>query len=65
MEKVNDSEQKHNLIRTCPKCKQTKPLALFRYQLTRAQAKQQGFAGNTSSWQRARCAKSAAPSANP
>lgn len=45
MENVNDSEQKPNLIRTCPKCKQTKPLALFRYRLTRAQAKQQGFAG--------------------
>jgi len=45
MENVNDSEQIEPIMRTCPKCKDTKPLALFRYTLTRAQAKQQGYAG--------------------
>ncbi len=32
-------------MRVCKKCKATKPLAAFRYTLTRAQAKQQGFVG--------------------
>lgn len=41
-----DSEQKLVLTKTCTKCKATKPLAAFRYKLTRAQAKQQGYAGN-------------------
>jgi hypothetical protein len=34
------------LIRTCKRCKETLPLAEFRYKLTRAQMKAQGFAGN-------------------
>jgi hypothetical protein len=40
----NDNQSKLN--KTCTKCKATKPLAAFRYRLTRAQAKQQGYAGN-------------------
>ena len=40
----NDNQSKLN--KTCTKCKATKPLAAFRYKLTRAQAKQQGYAGN-------------------
>jgi len=45
MENVNDSEQIAPIMRACTKCKATKPLAAFRYTLTRAQAKQQGFVG--------------------
>lgn len=46
MQTEYDSEQKPVLTKTCTKCKATKPLAAFRYKLTRAQAKQQGYAGN-------------------
>lgn len=45
MKNVNDSEQNTPIMRVCTKCKATKPLAEFRYQLTRAQAKQQGYLG--------------------
>ncbi len=41
-----EEEYQSKLIRTCTKCKETKPLKEFRYKLTRAQAKQQGYAGN-------------------
>jgi hypothetical protein len=46
MENEYDSDIKPVLERTCPKCNETKPLALFRYKLTRAQMKSQGYAGN-------------------
>jgi hypothetical protein len=41
-----EKEYISTLHKTCTKCKATKPLAAFRYKLTRAQAKQQGYAGN-------------------
>lgn len=46
MQNEYDSEQIAPLMRVCKKCNECKPLALFRYKLTRAQAKQQGYAGN-------------------
>ena len=33
-------------MRVCKKCNECKPLALFKYKLTRAQMKAQGYAGN-------------------
>lgn len=41
-----ENEYESKLIRTCPKCNETKPLKEFRYKLTRAQMKAQGFVGN-------------------
>lgn len=41
-----ENEYESKLIRTCPKCNETKPLKEFRYKLTRKQAQQQGYAGN-------------------
>lgn len=46
MQNEYDSEQIVPLTRVCKKCNECKPLASFRYKLTRAQAKQQGYAGN-------------------
>jgi len=46
MQNEYDSAQKPVLIQVCKRCKATKPLAEFRYQLTRAQMKAQGYAGN-------------------
>lgn len=46
MQNEYDSEQKPMLTRVCKKCNECKPLALFRYKLTRAQMKAQGYAGN-------------------
>ena len=46
MQNEYDSQQKTTLTRVCKKCNETKPLKEFRYKLTRAQAKQQGYAGN-------------------
>ena len=46
MQNEYDSEHIIPIMRVCTKCKTTKPLALFKYKLTRAQAKQQGYAGN-------------------
>jgi len=46
MQNEYDSAQNLVLTKACTKCKTTKPLAAFRYKLTRAQAKQQGYAGN-------------------
>ena len=41
-----ENEYESKLIRTCTKCNETKPLKEFRYKLTRAQMKAQGYAGN-------------------
>ena len=41
-----ENETYSPLIRTCKSCGETKPLAEFRYKLTRAQMKAQGYAGN-------------------
>ena len=41
-----ENETYSPLIRTCKRCKETLPLAEFRYKLTRAQMKAQGYAGN-------------------
>ena len=46
MENVNNSEQITPLTRVCKKCHVLKPLSGFRYKLTRAQMKAQGYAGN-------------------
>jgi hypothetical protein len=46
MQNEYDSTNKLVLTKACTKCKETKPLAAFRYKLTRAQSKQQGYAGN-------------------
>lgn len=46
MQNEYESENNFVLERTCPNCKQTKPLKAFRYKLTRKQAQQQGYAGN-------------------
>lgn len=46
MENEYDSEQIAPIMRVCKKCKVTKPLSGFRYKLTRAQMKAQGYAGN-------------------
>jgi hypothetical protein len=46
MQNEYDSTNKLVLTKACTKCKATKPLAAFRYKLTRAQSKQQGYAGN-------------------
>lgn len=46
MQNEYDSEQIAPLTRVCKKCNECKPLALFRYKLTRAQMKAQGYAGN-------------------
>lgn len=45
MQNEYDSEQFTPLTRVCKKCNECKPLAMFRYKLTRAQAKQQGYSG--------------------
>ena len=41
-----ENETYSPLIRTCKRCNETLPLAEFRYKLTRAQMKAQGYAGN-------------------
>lgn len=46
MQNEYDSEHIAPIMRVCKKCNECKPLALFKYKLTRAQAKQQGYAGN-------------------
>jgi hypothetical protein len=46
MQNEYDSEQMLPLTRVCKKCNECKPLASFRYKLTRAQMKAQGYAGN-------------------
>lgn len=46
MQNEYDSEQKPVLTQVCKRCKKTKPLAQYRYKLTRAQMKAQGYAGN-------------------
>ena len=46
MQNEYDSEQITPIMRVCKKCNECKPLALFKYKLTRAQSKQQGYAGN-------------------
>jgi len=45
MQNEYDSEQITPIMRVCKKCNECKPLAQFKYKLTRAQAKQQGYAG--------------------
>jgi hypothetical protein len=46
MQNEYDSEQITPIMRVCKKCNECKPLALFKYKLTRAQMKAQGYAGN-------------------
>ena len=45
MQNEYDSEQKPMLTQVCKRCGETKPLADFRYKLTRAQMKAQGYVG--------------------